>query len=256
MGIYDIFKTAAAGAEKIPWRWRLLTGAGAGAAVGAVSGDENTPLATRMMTGAVVGTGLGIAAGTVIRGAGGLTAGVAGIGKTAIAGKTAAVRSQGFKALMKPGTLMLGGAVAGAVIAPEGHRMQGAAIGAGVGLAVIPGKKMYEGFEAIGRAPGAKGRANAVLKAGGPGAEAKAAAIMKEKGFPGLQTGAIIAASAVPLAASVAFGKDTPEGSANAIPGIGATIDYAPLSGNMQDRMFAMNASGDITLGLNNRRHG
>jgi len=225
MGIYDIFSMAAKGAEKVPWRWSLLVGAGAGAAIGATSGDKDTPVMERIFKGAALGAGLGLGVGSVIRGAGAIAGAGGKISKLGITGKIANLRTNGIEALMRPGTLMVGGAVAGAALAPKGHRMQGAAIGAGVGLAARPAMAIFKGYGALGKIPGA-------------------------------QTAALIGAATLPLAASVAFGKGTPDGSGNANSGMGGTLDYNPSSDNMRDRMLAMNASGDIVLGLHGRQHG
>lgn len=229
MGIYDIFRLAAEGAEKVPWRWRLLGGAGAGAVIGAMSNDEDLTIGEKISRGALVGTGLGLGAGFALRGAGAMGAAGEGIGKMALTGKAAEMKALGaknsWKALMKPGTLALAGAAAGAAIAPPGHRGTGALVGAGLGFAAKPAMSMYKGYEKLGNVYGA-------------------------------QTTAIMAAATVPLAASVMFGHATPTATGSAVPGIGGTIDYEPMSGNMQDRMVAMNATGDIVLGLNGRRHG
>ena len=160
-----------------------------------------------------------------IRAAG--TAAAAGVkaGRAGIMSSVKAVQTGGVKALMRPLPLAMAGAAAGAVIAPSGYRAQGAAIGAGLGFSYPIGKKILGGWNALGHVPGA-------------------------------QSGALIAAAAVPVAASVAFGHGEPEGGGVAMPGVGGTMDYAPMSGNMQDRMFAMNATGDLVLGLHGRQHG
>jgi hypothetical protein len=270
MGIYDIFKMAAAGAEKVPWRWRLLAGAGGGAAVGAMSGDKDTPVMERMAKGAFIGTGIGLGAGIALRGAGGLASGAESIGKTALSSKTSAIGkamrgvgsatrqaihdvgpltsgeqgfmgiisgrvrqageiltplAKGLAPLTNPGTLALGGAAIGAMVAPSGHRMKSAAVGAGVGFAAMPAMQMMKGWKALGNVYGG-------------------------------QTTALIAAAAVPVAASAMFGKATPDGSANAAFGAGGITDYSPSSDDMRDRMYAMNASGDLVLGLHGRQHG
>jgi hypothetical protein len=229
MGIYDIFRLAAEGIEHVPWRARLLVGAGGGAVLGGMTGDKDTPITSRIARGAFVGAGLGLLAGGAIRGIGaGATAG-GNLGKYAGAKEFTALKAgfkaEGFKGLMRPFPLAVGGAIAGAAIAGPDNRLQGAAIGAGIGFAAMPVKKVFSAYGALGHVPGAK---TAVL--------ATAAA------------GAVIAGSIIR--------NPEPQAGAYATPGIGGTIDYEPISSGMQDRMYAMNASGDITLGLNNRRHG
>jgi hypothetical protein len=224
--IYDLFKLAAQGVERVPWQYRLLGGAAAGGVIGVKSDNPDMTFGEKISKGMFIGAGLGVGAGAVVRGAGVAVTGSERIGRAAIMNKVSAVRSQGFKALMKPGTLMLGGAVAGAAIAPEGHRTQGAMIGAGTGLAAIPAMKLYKGASMLGKVPGA-------------------------------QTAMLMAAAAGTIAASAVLGKGGPfEAGGVGEFSPGGTIDYAPMSGNMQDRMFAMNASGDIVLGLHGRQHG
>jgi hypothetical protein len=191
MGIYDIFKMAAKGAEKIPWQYRLLAGSIGGAAVEGVFGDKNTPLNERVAKGAMVGTALGLGAGFGLRGAGKLAVGAETAGRAAITSKMAAIKSEGMlKALTKPGTLILGGAVAGAAIAPSGHRMQGAVVGAGVGYLAKPAMSLYKGYEGLGKIPGA-------------------------------QTGLLVAGAATAVAASVAFSQPTTEGGGSTAFGTG-----------------------------------
>lgn len=223
MGIYDIFAKAASLVEKAPWRTRLLSGALAGAAYEGFAGDRDEDIFTRMGKGIFVGGALGLSTGGLIRAVGVGAAGGERIGKAAIARRIAAVKSQGWKAMMKPGTLAIAGAAAGAAIAGPGHRTQGAILGGGLGFAALPAKGLYKGFSALGK-------------------------------IPGVQTTALIAAASVPVAAGVMFGGQEP--SAMAMPGIGGTIDYTPIDGGMKDRMIALNASGDIVLGLHGRSHG
>lgn len=224
-GVFDIFRLASESVAKAPWRWKGLIGATGGAAVAAVYGDSETPIAERITKGLVIGGGLAAVAPAAIRGFGHVASGAERVGTYAFKNKMAALKTQGAKALWKPGTLALGGAALGAALAPQGYGLQGAAVGAGVGFAAIPATKLYKGFEALGKVPGG-------------------------------QTTALLAAAAVPVAAAAVFGQQTPESEAAAVQGIGGTVDYSPLSGSMADRMIAMNASGDIVLGLNGQRHG
>ena len=224
--IYDIFKMAAQGIERVPWQYRLLGGAVAGGAIGLTSKDPDVSFGDKIAKGLFVGATLGLGAGAIVKGAGGLATVSERAGRAAVMNKVSAVQSQGFKALMKPGTLMLGGAIAGAAIAPKGHRTTGAMIGAGVGFAAIPAMNLYKGAKMIGKVPGAT-------------------------------TATLMAASAGAIAASAVLGNGGPfQAGSVGEPVPGGMIDYAPMSGNMQDRMFAMNASGDIVLGLHGRQHG
>lgn len=225
MGIYDIFSKVAQQVERVPWRWKLAAGATAGVAGEFAFGDPNQDFMDRITKGLMVGSALGLGAGyavrATVRGAQAIEWG----GRKAITSKMSAYKTQGYKAFMKPGTLALGGALAGAALAPSGSRLMGAAIGGGLGFAAMPAIKGYKAFDALGYVPGA-------------------------------QTGALIAAATVPVAAGAIFGRGASEAEANAIPGLGAQMDYQPLDGGMRNRAIAMNASGDIVLGLNNRKHG
>lgn len=226
MGIYDIFAKAAGLAEKAPWRTRLLGGALAGAAVEGVAGNSDQDIFTRVSKGLFVGSVLGAATPSILRGIGAGASGGYKIGKAGVDARIAAVKAQGWKAMMKPGTLALAGAAAGAAIAPPGYRTQGALIGGGLGLASLPAKSLYKGWNALGKVPGG-------------------------------HTAALITAAAAPVAAGVAFGLNQPETSAAALPGGSpGIIDYTPIEGGMKDRMIAMNASGDLVLGLHGRSHG
>lgn len=225
MGIYDIFAKAAQGVESTPWRWRALAGVGVGAAYEGINGDPDLSVTDRIAKGATIGLGLGLGAGYAVRGLGGVAAGAEKIAGKAVRSKVAAVQKTGYKALLKPGSLMVGGAIAGATLAPDGHKTQGALAGAGIGLFAKPAISAYHGFEGLAK-------------------------------VPGLQTGVLLAAAAVPVAAVGVFGKGTPENEGSAIPGVGGTMDYEPLSGSMADKMVAMNASGDVVLGAHGRRHG
>jgi len=224
-GIYDLFRIAAEGAEKLPVGYRVVAGAVAGGAADVAWGDKDTPfmdkLAQGMFAGGIAGGGVGFA----LRGAGKATEAAFSMGKSAVTSKAAQVQKIGYKAFMKPGTLMLGGAVAGAALAPSGHKTQGAMLGAGLGLAYKPAMGIIKGFNTLEHIPGA-------------------------------QTTALIAAATVPVVAAGIFGSGTPDASGGAVPGIGGTMDYTPLEGGMKDRMVAMNASGEVVLGLNGRRHG
>lgn len=216
---------AARGVESIPWRYKLLAGAGAGGAIGAFSDNEDLSFGEKVGRGMTIGLAASFGAGVALRGAGQLASSAASIGKMAVTGKAADIRRIGLKALTKPGTLMLGGAIAGAAIAPSGYKAQGAMIGGAAGLAYKPAVGLFKGYQALGRVPGA-------------------------------QTTALLAAAAAPVAASAMFGAGAPEGEGFAVPGMGGTMDYEPMSGNMQDKMFAMNATGDVVLGLHGRQHG
>lgn len=223
-GIYDIFRMAATAVEKVPWRWRMLAGPTAGIVYESMYGNKDIPIGDRIAKGALLGTGLGLGAGIALRGAGGVASGIEMIGKAQIGSKVDKFRAKGFKSLLTPGILAIAGASIGAAVAPDGHRTQGAMIGAGLGLAALPVKKIVSGYNTLEKIPGA-------------------------------QTTALIAAAAIPVVASAAFGHGLPEGGGNAVYGEGSTIDYEPLSGSMRDKMYAMNATGDVVFGLNNRRH-
>lgn len=219
-GIYDLFKFAAKGVESASLRGRVALGAMLGVGYQSLYGDQDLSFGERIGKGLFIGATAGAGAGMAIRGAGMVASAGEKLGRYAITSKMAQVQKQGWRALTKPGSLMVGGAVAGGMVAGA----PGAAIGAGIGLAARPLKGVWSGYEALGKVPGA-------------------------------QTGAIIAASAVPLAAGVAFGTGAPEAEAQAMPGP-MGIDYTPIDGGMKNRMIAMNASGDIVLGLHGRQHG
>jgi hypothetical protein len=225
MGIYDIFAAAARTVEKIPGRTRLLAGVTAGAVYQGFSGDPDQDIFTRIGKGMFIGGVAGLGVSAAMRGVGIAAAGGERIGRAAITSKIAQYQKVGWKTLMKPGTLAIGGALAGAAIAPTGYKSQGALLGAGLGFVARPAMSMYKGFEALGKVPGA-------------------------------QTGAMIAIASIPVAAAGAFGHKTPDTEAMATPAVGGTMDYTPLEGGMKDRMTALNASGDIVLGLHGRQHG
>lgn len=225
MGIYDIFRMAAEGVERVPWRFKLLAGAGGGAIAGALLDRSDVSFGEKIARGALVGGTLGFGAGMVLRGAGDVAAGAGRLTKAGLVSKYSELRGTGFKALMRPGTLALAGAAAGAAIAPSGSRTQGAMIGAAAGLAIGPVKNIYKGYTALGK-------------------------------VPGLQTAALVGLSAATITAAGMFTRPVPQASAAAMRGEGEVIDYTPMSGNMQDRMAAINATGDIVLGLNGRKHG
>ena len=230
-GIYSIFEGAAKVTGKIPWRWRLMAGSAAGAAGQGFFGDKDRDLMDRITEGIVMGAGTGLLAGPLLR--------VAGRGAQLGAAAGKKITGNRFGAFQKsiakrglwdtvqrsPFVFAAAGAGVGYMVAPEGQKAKGVMMGAGFGLMVPTGIGVYKGYNALGKVPGA-------------------------------QNTAFIAAAAVPLAAQVAFGHGKPEASAYAVPGVGGTIDYEPLSEGMADRMTAMNASGDIVLGLNGRRHG
>jgi len=225
LNIYETFSKAASFVEKAPWRTRLIGGALAGAAYEGVAGDQDQDIFTRVSKGLFVGSVLGAATPGIIRGAGVGASGGYKIGKAGVEARIAAVKAQGWKAMMKPGTLALAGAAAGAAIAPPGYRGAGALVGGGLGLAALPARSLYRGWNALGHVPGA-------------------------------QTGALITAATIPVAAGAAFGLNQPDTTAAALPGGSpGIIDYTPMDGGMKDRMIAMNASGDIVLGLHGRAH-
>jgi len=245
-GIYSIFEAAAGVVGKAPWRWRLLGGAAAGGVGAAAFGDKDRDLMDRITEGVVMGAGTGLAAGGLLKAAGHVADFGGAVGKR-VAGKRMAAfgarmastkaaftPEMGFFARAKkyagvvgrsPLMTMAAGAGVGYMVAPEGQKAKGAAIGAGLGLMTPAVVGAYQGFEKLGKVPGGR-------------------------------MGLYLTAAAIPLAAQVAFGHGKPEAAASAVPGIGGTIDYEPLSEDMSDRMTAMNASGDIVLGLNGRRHG
>ncbi len=224
-GITDIFRMAAEGVDKIPWRWKLLAGTVGGAAIGASSKDDNLTFGQKVARGMAIGGVGAFGSGMLLRAAGHGTEAMTSIGRAVVTNKFSEVKLQGLKALMKPGTLMLGGAAAGAIIAPEGHKTQGALIGGGLGLAARPVKGFLNAWNAMGN-------------------------------VKGLQTVALLTTSAVAVSAAGIFSRGTVEGQGATTSGIGGTIDYEPLSGSMKDRMLAMNATGDIVLGLHGRQHG
>lgn len=219
-GIFDLFKLAAKGVESGPLRNRLMGGALAGVGYQFAYGDKESSFGERIGKGLFIGATVGAGAGMALRGAGVVASAGERVGRYAVTNKIAQVKKIGWKALTKPGSLMVGGAAIGGMVGGA----PGAAIGAGIGLAARPLKGIWTGYEALGKVPGA-------------------------------QTGAIIAAATVPIAAGVMFGQGTPEAEAAAMPGP-MGIDYTPLEGGMKDRMIAMNASGDIVLGLHGRQHG
>lgn len=219
-GIYDLFKMTAKMVESVPLGNRLLYGAAAGAGYQAVYGDQETPLSERIGKGLFIGGGLGAGAGLAIRGAGVAATAGARVGRGIVASKIGQVQKQGWRALTKPGSLMVGGAVAGGIMGGA----PGAVVGAGVGLAARPLKGLWTGYSALSKVPFG-------------------------------ETGAIIAASTIPITAGVLMDRGTPETEAMAMPGP-MGIDYTPIEGGMKDRMTAMNASGDIVLGLHGRQHG
>ena len=219
-GIYDLFSKTAALAERIPLGNRLAAGAAAGMVYQGLYGDQDLSIGERLGKGVFIGAASGGLVGLGIRAAGSVTSGATRIGKSVVASKIAEVQARGLVALTRPGTLMIAGAGVGAAIGGP----TGAAVGAGIGLGVRPIKSLWSGYEALGRIPGG-------------------------------QTGALIAASTLPIAAGAAFGLRSPETEAAAMPGpLG--MDYEPIQTGMRDRMIAMNASGDIVMGLNGRRHG
>lgn len=222
---YDLFRLAAAGAEKIPWNNRLLAGAGGGALYGAFLGDKDKSFSDRISRGAFVGAGVGLGAAHVLRGAGVVASAGERVGKAAITSKFNAIKHEGFRAFMHPGTLMLGGAAIGAAVAPEGHRTQGAMIGAGLGYGFIPARSIYRGYNNLGK-------------------------------VPGLQTASLVTAASGAVVAGSILRNPAPESSGRAVADVDSPIDYKPMSSNMRDRMMAMNASGDLVLGLNGRKHG
>jgi hypothetical protein len=212
----------------------------------AVYGDPNRDLMDRITEGVVMGAGTGLAAGSLTRlaGRGAELAGSVGqrvVGNRAgafsarlAAAKATITPEMGFFTKAKtlaapfaksPFITMTAGAGLGYMVAPEGHKAQGMTVGAGLGLLTPAAIKAYGGFEKLSQIPGGR-------------------------------MGLYLTAAAIPLAAQVAFGHGKPEATASAVPGIGGTMDYEPLSGDMADRMTAMNASGEIVLGLNGRRHG
>lgn len=224
--IYDLFRSAASLVEKTPYQYRVLAGAGAGAFMQAAHGDRDVPFTERIEKGLVYGAGIGLTAGSLVRGAGLVAQAGERIGRGAITRKVMAVKNKGIKQLFRPGMLTIAGAAAGAYMAPPGNKTAGAMIGGGLGLATIPAMKLYKGYEALGKIPGG-------------------------------QTSLLLAAAAVPVAAGIIGSRGIPpESQGVAYPGPGGIIDYKPLSTGMQDRMTAMNASGDIVLGLHNRQNG
>jgi hypothetical protein len=235
MNIFSLFETAAQGIEKVPWRWRALAGMTAGAGYQVMAGDEDTDIMDRITKGLLIGGLAGAGAPGITRGLGRVARFGGGIAEGGIRNKIEGVQAgikkfgpwspKSYKTLMTPGFLGLAGAGIGAAIAPEGHRMQGAMIGGGIGFISPAIRNLWRGYSTLEKIPGA-------------------------------QTGALIAAASIPLAASAVFGRTKPEAVGFAIPGVGAQMDYEPLEGDMKNRMTAMNASGDIVLGLHNRKHG
>jgi hypothetical protein len=189
----------------------------------------------RITKGLLIGTVAGVGAPWITRGFGRLAQGVGRVAEGGVRGKITGVRAgvkefgpwsmKSYKALMTPGFLGLAGAAVGAAVAPPGYKMTGAMVGGGLGFAAMPFRSLYRGFTAL-------------------------------EAVPGAQTGALITAATIPIAASAMFGRTRPETVGTAVPGLGAQVDYEPLEGDMKSRMTAMNASGEIVLGLHNRKHG
>lgn len=251
-GIYDIFNLAAKAVDKASPSWRMLAGATVGVGYQFAAGNEDLSFGEKVGKGLFIGGVAGAGAGGILRQAGRYARVAEGFSRRIINSKLgqlshsfkaikpltasetgfwgtlkgrARQAGEGFSPLMKPGSLMVGGAIAGSMIAPPGSKGIGAAIGGTLGLGALPGMKLYRGYENLGFVPGG-------------------------------QTGSLIAAAAIPVAAAGVFGNGTPEAEGAAIPGLGGEIDYQPIDGGMRDRMTAMNANGDIVLGLHGRQHG
>jgi hypothetical protein len=231
-GIYEIFATAAATVKTVPWRWRILSGAGVGAVAGAATGDPNEDLLSRIGKGMVLGTVAGVGAEAAIRGAG---RGVEFAGRRfggyfgrrnevfSAAKKTMGMVPAARKAFLTPLTLGLVGAGVGAAVAPPGSTMMGAVLGGAAGAAIMPAKGLWTGYERLGKIPGA-------------------------------QTAALLSA-AVPVAMYGAFRDVGQQAGIAGVEGPEGPI-YQPMSSGVADRVAAMSASGEIVLGLNNRRRG
>lgn len=248
-GIYDLFSLVAKGVEATPWRGRLLGGMALGAGYQMVAGDPDESMESKFGKGIFLGGLGGLGASAAIR-AGGRVAqsGAFGLRKAAemkvnkfkslwaadksfktfkMFGKDipTGIPNAAYQMLSKPHMLGLLGAGAGALIAPDGHKMQGAIAGAGIGYFSGPIMSTYKSYEKLGA-------------------------------FPGAKSAALITAAGIPVMASAILGNNDPvEATAvgNMTPmGIG----YQPGSESMKDRVTAMNASGDIVLGLHNRAHG
>lgn len=223
-GVYDIFRYAADMVERVPFQWRAIAGATAGVGYQLTNDNEDLSLGAKVGKGLFIGTSVGLGMGNITRLAGRVAQAGTGIGRFAVTSKINAVQRSGFAALRTPGMFMLGGAFAGAMMAPPGSRGTGAIIGGGLGLATIPAMKLYSGYESMG-------------------------------GFGKITTLAGVAG--IPVAVGILGNRGiNPEAEAAAYPGPGATIDYTALDGGMNNRITAMNASGDIVLGLHGRQHG
>src|SRR5208337_4319577 len=171
-GIYSIFEAAAGVVGKAPWRWRLLGGASAGGGGAAAFGDKDRDLMDRITEGVVMGAGTGLAAGGLLKAAGHVADFGGAVGKR-VAGK----RMAAFGARMA--STKAAGAGVGYMVAPEGQKAKGAAIGAGLGLMTPAAIGAYQGFEKLGKVPGGR-------------------------------MGLYLTAAAIPLAAQVAFGHGKP----------------------------------------------
>lgn len=244
MSIYDIFSKAASVVEKAPFRTRLLAGFTAGGVVGAMTGNPDEDITTRFARGAFIGSAIGFGSAAVVRGVGRFTerAGMAGLRgiqglPTAFKGQAARFSElrragvSGLEAARKSfatyGNVMLAGAGIGALVAPPGSRLQGAAIGAGVGVLGRMAMPAAIGYSKLGKVP--------LL-----GTPAQAA-LLSSVGFPILAYGT--------------FRTGAPASEVAGIENMGDTA-YQPMTSGVADRITAMSASGDIVMGLNNRRHG
>lgn len=232
-GISSLFSTAAKAVEFAPTHMRLAVGALGGGALGAMTGNPDESLEQRIARGMVLGGVAGLAAPAVMRlGGAGAETGVGGfinkIKKQGTKFNSLRAANPGAKGLMTAmsafntaSNRMIAGAGVGALVAPRGHKLQGAGLGASIGLA---GPSIYRAGSAWNK-------------------------------IPSIGQSALLGSLAVPIAG---YGIIKGAGSLTSIAGVeeNGINSYQPMTNSMADRMNAMNASGDIVLGLHNRQHG
>lgn len=229
--IYSVFSAAASAIEKAPWRLRVASGVVGGVVAEGMFGSREDDLGTRIKKGIFLGAGAGLLAPHITRIVGrganftgnrmldyaGYRYGKFNKYKDTL-GKFGAAR----KALFTVPIMAAAGAGIGAAVAPDGQRTRGAMLGAGIGMLAKPASMLWSGWEKAGE-------------------------------VPGLQTAGIALAGAS-LAGAGAFMQMEPQATV-AAGNTPAGPEYGPAGNSMNDRMAAINASGDIIFGLHGRRH-
>jgi hypothetical protein len=224
---------------------KLWLGAAAGAAGFGLWGDKNQDLGDRVQVGALTGLVAGAASHLIWPGAqAGLYAGKLGASQyiSSMKSRYAAMRGAGagaftsaFHSYGTRGVFTGLGAVIGASMAGEDHRMQGAAIGGALGYGA---RSLWTASSMYKRLP----------TRWGPG-----------KKLPTFfQTGFIAGLSTLAFAAGTAFRSDNHEAAAvyNETGGYDEYTPGAAPDSGVRERMRNINATGDMVLGAHGLRHG